>query len=209
MSKQKQSAEPKEKKSASRIFVADKIEMVETSKLKPFKTNPRNNDAAVDPVGQSFENYGMLVPIVINKKNEILAGETRWKAAVKHKLAKLPCVRAEHLSKWQQQQGFNIADNKVAEIATWNQDMLKDILAKIADESKGYDYTALGMTPAEVELYRTGWNSDAHRIGDIESEDTPAPGKIVILCKQDQEEEIRTQLQSFINDSALKDVTIK
>lgn len=199
----------KQKAQQNKIFVADKVEMVATAKLKPFPTNPRHNEAAVDPVGQSFENYGMLVPIVINAKNEILAGETRWKAAIKHKLEKLPCIRAEHLTKKEQQQGFNIADNKTGEIATWNQDMMKDILAQIAEQSKGFDYTKLGMTPAEVELYRTGWNSDAQRMNDIKPDDGAVPGKIIIDCKAEEEEIIREQLQGFFNEQKFEEIEIR
>lgn len=49
--------------------------------LKPYKRNPRNNDAAVDAVAASIKEFGFKVPIVIDTNNEIIAGHTRLKAA--------------------------------------------------------------------------------------------------------------------------------
>lgn len=49
--------------------------------IKPYPNNPRKNDAAVDAVAKSIEEFGFLVPIVIDKNGVIAAGHTRYKAA--------------------------------------------------------------------------------------------------------------------------------
>lgn len=167
------------------IFLVDKIEMVSIDKLKPWKNNPRNNEMAIEPVANSIKTYGMLVPLLINKKNEVTAGNTRYEACKLLQLKKVPCVREEHLTK-QQQVAYNIADNKLHEIATWDQDALKDILSSLQGEfDQTFDYSLVGFQQAEIDLMMNGWNSNATRIGDVEAEDSVAPGKIIIECKEE------------------------
>lgn len=87
--------------------------------LKPYEKNPRNNDNAVDAVAKSIEAFGFKVPIVVDKNNVIVCGHTRYKAAQKLKLESVPCVVADDLSP-QQIKAFRLADNKVSELATWD-----------------------------------------------------------------------------------------
>ena len=51
------------------------------SEIHPYEHNPRNNDAAVEPVAQSIKNFGFRVPILIDREGTIIAGHTRYKAA--------------------------------------------------------------------------------------------------------------------------------
>ena len=93
------------------------------SKLKPYKNNPRKNDDAVDYVAASIKEFGFKVPIIIDKSNEIIAGHTRLKAAQKLKMEEVPCIIADDLNE-DQIKAFRLADNKVAERATWDLDLL-------------------------------------------------------------------------------------
>ena len=47
------------------------------AEIKPYKKNPRKNDHAVDAVAASIKEFGFLVPMVIDKNNEIVCGHTR------------------------------------------------------------------------------------------------------------------------------------
>ncbi len=191
------------------IMFVDKIEMIPVEKLKGWDRNPRINDSAVDPVAESIKQYGMLVPILINKKNEIIAGNTRLKSCVKAGLKKIPCVRGDHLTQ-EQQIMYNIADNKLSEIATWDHDMLKEIMAEVSTKFEGqFNPTAIGFQQAEYDLMFKGWHSNAGRMGDVESDDSTAPGKIVIQCKTDDEDSLRENLQQFINSLEFTEVLIK
>jgi ParB family transcriptional regulator, chromosome partitioning protein len=185
------------KKSADMLFV-DKIELIDIGKLVPWDNNPRNNDMAVEPIANSIKHYGMLVPLLINKKNEVIAGNTRLKACRFLDWKKVPCVRADHLSK-DQQEMFNIADNKLGEIATWNQDMLKDILTSIQSKHEAnFDPSLVGFQQSEMDLIFQGWNSNAGRMSDVESDDSVAPGKIVIECSAEDEEAIIETLNTDV-----------
>lgn len=100
------------------------IEYIRVSDLIPYENNPRHNDASVDKVAESIREFGFKVPIVVDKDNVIVCGHTRWKAAKKLGMDEVPCVRADDLSE-EQIKAFRLADNKVGESSTWDEDMLK------------------------------------------------------------------------------------
>ena len=87
--------------------------------LIPYENNPRHNDDAVDYVAESIKEFGFKVPIIIDKGNVIVAGHTRYKAAKKLGINEVPCLVADDLTD-EQIKAFRLADNKVAEIATWD-----------------------------------------------------------------------------------------
>lgn len=87
--------------------------------IKPYKNNPRKNDKAVQFVMKSIQEFGYLVPIVIDKNNEIVAGHTRYKALKKLGIQQVPCVVADELTE-DQIKAFRIADNSVSDVAEWD-----------------------------------------------------------------------------------------
>ena len=102
------------------------------TELKPYENNPRNNDEAVEPVANSIKTFGFKVPIVVDKNNVIIAGHTRYKAANKLGLEKVPCIVADDLTE-EQVNAFRLADNKVGEIATWDYNLLELEIDNIID----------------------------------------------------------------------------
>lgn len=121
------------------------------SDIKPYEKNPRKNDEAVKYVVNSIKEFGFKVPIVIDKDNVIVAGHTRYKAAKKLGLAEVPCIVADDLTD-EQIKAFRLADNKVAEQAEWDFDLLNEELEDLFD----FDMTAFGfddvMEDKEVEV---------------------------------------------------------
>lgn len=107
------------------------IKEIKTSELKEYENNPRHNESAVDAVAASIENFGFKVPIVIDKDNVIIAGHTRLKAAKKLGIQKVPCIVADDLTE-EQVKAFRVADNKTAEIAEWDTDLLEQELAELS-----------------------------------------------------------------------------
>ena len=92
--------------------------------LKPYKRNPRKNDKAVEYVANSIRQFGFKVPIVIDENYEIVCGHTRWKAAKVIGLESVPCIMADDLNE-DQIRAFRLADNKTAEMADWDFDLLE------------------------------------------------------------------------------------
>ena len=107
--------------------------MVAVGDLKPWGQNPRRNDLAVVEVVKSIERFGFSAPIVANRRTgEIIAGHTRWLAAQRLKLAEVP-VRWLDLSAVEQK-ALALADNRLAEIATWDEQGLADVLRELQAE---------------------------------------------------------------------------
>ena len=98
--------------------------------ITPYERNPRKNDAAVDAVAASISAFGFKVPIVIDKNGVIVAGHTRYKAAKQLGLDTVPCIIADDLTE-EQVKAFRLADNKTAELADWDFDLLDLELADI------------------------------------------------------------------------------
>ena len=94
--------------------------------IKPYKNNARKNERAVEFVKRSIQEFGYLVPIVIDKNNEIVAGHTRYKALKQLGIQEVPCVVADELTE-DQIKAFRIADNSVSDVAQWD-------IAKLAVE---------------------------------------------------------------------------
>ena len=84
--------------------------------IKQYENNPRNNDGAVKYVAESIKEFDFKGPIVIDKEGVIVAGHTRWKAAKSLNIKEVPCIVADDLSN-QQIKAYRLADNKVAEFA--------------------------------------------------------------------------------------------
>ena len=99
------------------------IQQVKIEKLKPYDKNPRKNKAAVDYVANSIKEFGFQQPIVVDKDMVVIAGHTRLKAAKKLKIKEVPVVIADNLTE-EQVKAYRLADNKVAEKAEWDFNML-------------------------------------------------------------------------------------
>ena len=123
------------------------IIQIKTSQLIPYENNPRQNKDAVPAVMKSIQEFGFKVPIVIDKNNVIVAGHTRVMAAQKLGMDSVPCIIADDLTD-EQIRAFRLADNKTAELAEWDLDLLGKELAGIT----GIDMTQFGFEVESEEI---------------------------------------------------------
>ena len=114
----------------------------------PYERNPRINDPAVDSVAASLEEFGWQQPIVIDENNVVIAGHTRLKAAKKLGMKKVPCVKAEGLSK-EQVAAYRLADNKTSETSDWDYSLLDIELQELDD--LGFDMEPFGFYNIEYD----------------------------------------------------------
>ena len=125
---------------------------VKISELKPYENNPRNNDDAAAAVARSIKEFGFKVPVIIDKNNVIVAGHTRLKAAMLLNLESVPCIVADDLSD-EQIKAFRLADNKVAELATWDFEALEKELKDLKDMDLDFDMADFGFDSSEIGGY--------------------------------------------------------
>lgn len=76
---------------------SEKIHKIKVIEIEPNREQPRRSfdEEALDELANSIKTYGVLQPIIVNKKSdyyEIVAGERRWRAAKKAGLTELPCI---------------------------------------------------------------------------------------------------------------------
>lgn len=123
------------------------ITMRKIEELTPYENNPRNNDMAVDAVAESIKQFGFKNPVIIDKDGVIVAGHTRYKAAKKLGITDIPCISANDLSD-EQIKAFRLADNKTAELAEWDEDLLGKEMSGIIN----IDMSQFGFSVGEDEL---------------------------------------------------------
>jgi ParB-like chromosome segregation protein Spo0J len=123
------------------------IEVWSLDRVKPYPNNPRVNDDAVDAVAASIREFGFRQPIVVDNDGVIICGHTRFKAAQKLGLTEAPVTVAKDLSP-DQIKAYRIADNKTAELADWNYDLLPIELGDL--QTNGFDLSLLGFDDDEL-----------------------------------------------------------
>ncbi len=106
------------------------VVMKKITSLLEYDNNPRHNEEAIEAVANSIREFGFKVPIVISSDNVIIAGHTRLKASVSLGLEEVPCIIANDLND-EQIKAFRLADNKTAELATWDLSKLEEELSHI------------------------------------------------------------------------------
>ena len=99
------------------------IQTLPLKDIHPYASNPRKKAEAVKGVVASIREFGFLVPLVIDRNHEIVAGHTRYLAAQSLGIKEVPCVIADELTE-DQIRAFRLADNKVGEMAQWDMDLL-------------------------------------------------------------------------------------
>lgn len=124
------------------------LEYIDINDIVPYEFNARHNQEAIKAVRHSIEQFGFNNPIILDDNNVLVAGHTRTEAAKELGYAELPFVRASHLTA-EQVSAFRLVDNKVAEIATWDDDLLAQELAAL--ESAGINFTDFGWDQAELD----------------------------------------------------------
>lgn len=137
------------------------VQQVKIEKVKPYDKNPRKNKAAVDYVANSIKEFGFQQPIVVDKDMVVIAGHTRLKAAKKLKIKEVPVVIADNLTE-EQVKAYRLADNKTAEKAEWDFDLLTDELLSLQEldfdmEQFGFDFD---FSEDEEAVEDDNWEAD-------------------------------------------------
>lgn len=107
-----------------------KVQNVSIDKIKPYENNPRDNEAGVDAVANSIDEFGWQQPIVVDENNVIIVGHTRYLAAKKLGLKEVPVKVATGLTP-EQIKAYRLADNKTGELTDWDKNLLDNELNNI------------------------------------------------------------------------------
>ncbi|WP_109486856.1 site-specific DNA-methyltransferase [Occallatibacter savannae] len=160
-----------------------------TSRLRPFATNARTHTKhQIRQIAESIRVFGFTNPVLVDRDDQIVAGHGRVEAAKLLGVADVPAIRLEHLSP-DQVRAYVIADNKLAENAGWDRDILAIELQNLLTiDSSVFDVTITGFEVTEIDLLVQGsQNSDGPadhtQESTLESDPVTAPGDVWLLNK--------------------------
>tara|TARA_R100000426_G_C4819150_1_gene109725 strand:- start:1058 stop:1588 length:531 start_codon:yes stop_codon:yes gene_type:complete len=131
------------------------IQQVEIDKIVPYINNPRKNLNA-DKVAGSIKEFGFQQPIVVDKNYTIIVGHTRYEAAKRLKMATVPVTIAD--LDINQAKAYRIADNRLNEDSTWDNDLLNVEVKGLLDNNLNLDI--LGFAPGELDTLLASSNLD-------------------------------------------------
>ena len=124
-----------------------RIEQRKLADVNPYEQNPRINDGAVEAVVRSIQEFGFRQPIVVDEDGVIIVGHTRFKAAQKLGMEKVPIHVAKGLSP-AQVKAYRLADNRTGEIAEWDYDLLPIELSQLGEME--FDLGMLGFAEDDL-----------------------------------------------------------
>lgn len=159
-------------------------EIVPTSSLVAARRNARtHSERQLDALAASLRQFGMIAPIIVDADNRIVAGHGRLEAATRLGLASVPVLRAAHLSE-DQLRLYAIADNRIAEQADWDRDLLAVEFRELEVALPEISLSITGFELPEIEVMtsaidRTSW-SDLDQVAEDGAGSTPAcrPGDL-------------------------------
>ena len=141
-----------------------KIEHASVDRLIPYARNARTHaDDQVAQIAGSIAEFGFINPILVGEDDVIIAGHGRLLAAQKLGLAEVPVIRLEHLSETQRR-ALVIADNRIAENSTWDEDMLRLELEDL--QAEDFDLDITGFDLDEIDRLLQGSESESAGLTD-------------------------------------------
>lgn len=125
------------------VIVSRKVE-----DLIPYARNSRtHSDEQVAQIAASVREFGWTNPVLVDGENGIIAGHGRILAARKLGMEEVPCIELAGLSDTQRR-AYIIADNKTAELAGWDNELLAIEFAEL--DAVGFDVGLLGFEDSEL-----------------------------------------------------------
>lgn len=132
------------------------------TELKPYTKNSRTHSAhQIQQIANSIKEFGFTNPILIDEKNIIIAGHARLEAAKLLAIETIPVIQLLHLNKVQKK-ALVIADNKLAENAGWDLEVLHAELICISELELDFDLTLTGFEVPEIDIMMQNDVADDH-----------------------------------------------
>ncbi len=159
------------------------IEHLEVESLQPYKNNPRTHSKEqLEQIAVSIKEFGFTNPILLDDSNGIIAGHGRVEAAKSLKMKQVPCIRLSHMSEVQKR-AYIIADNKLAENAGWDVELLSGEIKYISEIDLDFDLTLTGFEAPEIDIMLTAADhvDEADIIPELTGPIVSKPGDLWVL----------------------------
>jgi len=162
-----------------------------THSLRPYSGNARTHSPKqIKQIARSIERFGFNNPVLVDDDDQIMAGHGRVEAAKLLNMKTVPTVRLSHLSE-SEKKAYILADNRLAEKAGWDNEVLAIELQGLVD--LGFDVLLTGFEPAEVDIIIEGIGNESEQPENLVPEETSGPavsrlgdvwmlGKHILVC---------------------------
>jgi ParB-like chromosome segregation protein Spo0J len=132
-----------------------------THSLRPYPGNARTHSPKqIKQISRSIKQFGFNNPVLVDDDNQIIAGHGRVEAAKLLNIKTVPTVRLSHLTD-DEKRAYILADNRLAEKAGWDNDLLAIELQGLVDI--GFDVLLTGFEPAEVDIIIEGIGDESEQ----------------------------------------------
>jgi site-specific DNA-methyltransferase (adenine-specific) len=139
------------------------IENVAIDSLTPDSTNARKHDSKnLDAIAGSLKLFGQRKPIVVTPDNVVVAGNGTLQAAKQLGWSEIVIARTPRGWTWEQIKAFALADNRTAELAEWDSEILKDQMLEL--DAVGWDIAEFGFEPLQPPI-DTDWTGALDSLG--------------------------------------------
>src|ERR1700730_6307951 len=154
------------------------VEFILVSELRPYPKNARTHSKRqIRQLANSIEKFGFCNPVLVDDENQIIAGHGRVEAAKVLGIDAVPTCRLSHLSE-AEKRAYILADNKLAEQAGWDQELLAIELQGLIDLD--FDVDLPGFAIPEIDLIlEDGFEAKGEPSGPEDDVPEPAPGPAV------------------------------
>jgi len=182
--------------------VGNSVRMRLVAELTPSVANPRlHSPEHVRQIAASIREFGFTIPVLLDERDEIIAGHGRLLAAQELALAEVPTLTATGWSE-AQKRAYRIADNKLTESGQWDDHLLREQLEELAGE---FPLEALGFAQSELDALLSG--GSPLEVEEIETGEVADRFWIVVKGPLDQQAEALNRLKDAMED--LGDVSVE
>lgn len=174
---------PQQSQAGRNLQLALKATELATGEIRPFARNARrHSEKQIDLIARSIREFGFVNPVLIDGDCNIIAGHGRFEAAQRLGLDRVPVVHLDHLTV-EQVKAYRIADNRIAELSHWDDDILRLEIAdlmqlEIAGELE-FDVSLTGFDTPQIDVLLDGAGS-AGAGTPVETVDLPGEGAIAV-----------------------------
>jgi DNA modification methylase len=129
-----------------------KVEERPVEELKPYVGNARTHSKKqITQIAASIREFGFVSPVLIDADNQLIAGHGRVEAAKTLGFTSVPAIRLDHMNEGQRR-AYVIADNRLAELAGWDEGILKIEMQGLRDLGLGFPLEIIGFEGAELDV---------------------------------------------------------
>ncbi|HEX6992166.1 MAG TPA: ParB N-terminal domain-containing protein, partial [Gemmatimonadales bacterium] len=163
---------------------ADKVERWAIDRLVPHAKNARtHSEAQVAQIAAAIREWGWTNPILVDEAGGIIAGHGRVLAARQLGILEVPVMVATGWSE-AQKRAYVLADNKLAENAGWDRNLLRLELADLGE--LGFDLPLIGFSDLELQALSASASpgmTDPDAVPEAPVNPVAEPGDVWLLGK--------------------------